>query len=150
MLFKITKIVRYSLTTISFCCLISEITHRFQTAKPAIKQTLLQYLLPWLHNVELVDPNLQQGHSPLNYLNKPLDDHPDYIAAPLRGDGWGSPQATEMVLNNLLYITAKVGRCLEWSYCIGHHCVFKTLFLGKVQSNTNQQTMKLQIITNLA
>lgn len=26
----------------------------------------------------------------------------------LRGEGWGSPQATAMVLNNLMYMTAKV------------------------------------------
>lgn len=36
----------------------SEITHRFQTARPDVRQLLLQYLLPWLHNMELVDPNV--------------------------------------------------------------------------------------------
>lgn len=27
----------------------------------------------------------------------------------LRGEGWGSPRATTMVLNNLMFMTAKVG-----------------------------------------
>ena len=90
-----------------FCSCFSEITQRFQTAKSAIRQTLLQYLLPWLHNLELVDPNLPQG-SAVNTLQKLPDDHSDYMSPPLKGEGWGSPQATEMVLNNLLYITAKV------------------------------------------
>lgn len=36
----------------------AEITHRFQTARPEVRQLLLQYILPWLHNMELVDPNL--------------------------------------------------------------------------------------------
>lgn len=35
-----------------------EITCRFQTARSEVKQLLLQYLLPWLHNMELVDPNV--------------------------------------------------------------------------------------------
>ena len=28
-----------------------------------------------------------------------------------RREGWGSAEATEMVINNLLYITAKVSHC---------------------------------------
>lgn len=36
----------------------AEITHRFQTARPDVRQLLLEYLLPWLHNMELVDPNV--------------------------------------------------------------------------------------------
>ncbi len=95
------------------CLTISEISHRFQTAKPAIRQTLIQYLLPWLLNLELVDPNLQLGISPTGFGTKLPDDHSDYCTPPLRGEGWGSPQATEMVLNNLLYITAKVSNTME-------------------------------------
>uniref|UniRef100_A0A8C2U061 FRY like transcription coactivator n=1 Tax=Coturnix japonica TaxID=93934 RepID=A0A8C2U061_COTJA len=33
----------------------------------------------------------------------------------LRGEGWGSPQATAMVLNNLMYMTAKYGDEVAWS-----------------------------------
>ncbi|XP_021940399.1 protein furry [Zootermopsis nevadensis] len=81
----------------------SEITHRFQTARPEVRQLLLQYLLPWLHNMELVDPNVPPAN-PLSYFQ--------YYATELnrpgsRREGWGSAEATEMVLNNLFYITAK-------------------------------------------
>ncbi|XP_047109734.1 protein furry [Schistocerca piceifrons] len=81
----------------------SEITHRFQTARPEVRQLLLQYLLPWLYNMELVDPNVPPAN-PLSYFQ--------YYAAEMsrpgsRREGWGSAEATEMVLNNLFYITAK-------------------------------------------
>lgn len=46
---------------------VAEITHRFQTARPEVRQLLLQYLLPWLHNMELVDPNVPPGN-PLSYF----------------------------------------------------------------------------------
>lgn len=36
----------------------SEITFRLQTARTSVRQLLLRYLLPWLCNMELVDPNL--------------------------------------------------------------------------------------------
>ena len=87
----------------------SEITHRFQTATPSTRQILLQYLLPWLHNMELVDPNLlPEGNGYRDYPNKLPDLFSDYMKPPLKGEGWGAPQATEMVLNNLLFITCRV------------------------------------------
>ena len=85
----------------------SEITKRIQTASHPVRQCLLQYLIPWLHNMELCDPNLQntgQGaHPPESGIQA------GYVNPPLKGDGWGSPEATHMVLNNLFYITAKFG-----------------------------------------
>ena len=90
-------------------CASAEITHRFQTATPAIRQVLLQYLLPWLHNMELVDPNVNmESTNNQDFLEMPPKHYSDYMKPPLKGEGWGSPQATEMVLNNLLYMTAKV------------------------------------------
>ena len=85
---------------------------------PALRQVLLQYLLPWLYNMELVDPNVC---NPLTtFLNKLGENRTLYAQPFLKGDGWGSPQATEMVLNNLMYITCKVRRplpllCYIWS-----------------------------------
>ncbi|CAG4984451.1 unnamed protein product [Parnassius apollo] len=80
----------------------SEITARFQTARTEVRQLLLQYLLPWLVNIELVDPNVPPAN-PLSYIQ--------YYAAEggrsVRREGLGSAEATEMVLNNLFYITAK-------------------------------------------
>ncbi|KAM3968522.1 microtubule binding protein furry [Aphomia sociella] len=80
----------------------SEITARFQTARTEVRQLLLQYLLPWLVNIELVDPNVPPAN-PLSYIQ--------YYATEAgrsgRREGLGSAEATEMVLNNLFYITAK-------------------------------------------
>ncbi|XP_076272167.1 microtubule binding protein furry isoform X2 [Rhynchophorus ferrugineus] len=80
----------------------SEITYRFQTARPEVRQLLLQYLLPWLHNMELVDPNIPPTnvHMYQFYANEMGTE---------RKEGWGSAEATEMVLNNIFYITAKFG-----------------------------------------
>ena len=91
------------------CFNLSEITHRFQTAKPAIRQTLLKYLLPWLHNMELVDPSLPQSSPLSNFLVRLHDNYTETFKPPLKGEGWGSQEATKMVLNNLFYITVKVG-----------------------------------------
>ncbi|XP_046735470.1 protein furry [Diprion similis] len=82
----------------------SEITHRFQTARREVRQLLLQYLLPWLHNMELVDPNVPPPSNPLSYYQYYAS---DVTRGGPRREGWGSAEATEMVLNNLFYITAK-------------------------------------------
>ncbi|KAL3879804.1 hypothetical protein ACJMK2_032086 [Sinanodonta woodiana] len=87
----------------------SEITHRFQTAKPAVCHSLLKYLLPWLHNMELVDPSLPQSNPFSSFLTRLQDVSTETFKPPLKGEGWGSPEATKMVLNNLFYITVKFG-----------------------------------------
>ncbi|XP_012945432.1 protein furry homolog isoform X2 [Aplysia californica] len=87
----------------------SEITQRFQTARPSVRQTLLKYLLPWLHNMELVDPSLPQNSPLASFLTRLTDAQTDVFVPPLKGEGWGSTQATEMVLNNLFYITVNFG-----------------------------------------
>lgn len=78
----------------------SEVTDRFQTGRPAVRQSLLRCLLPWLRNMELVDPHLvhQLPHRA-----------PFEPAGAEHREGWGSAEATEMVLNNLFYVTAKFG-----------------------------------------
>ena len=100
---------RVKILMLSSVCSVAEITHRFQTALPSVRQLLLQYLLPWLQNMELVDPNLPP-YSPLTSLGNMKDAFPEYLTPPLKGEGWGSAQATEMLLNNLFYITTKVGQ----------------------------------------
>lgn len=62
-------LVEAAVHVISVMCfpLFAEITHRFQTARPEVRQLLLQYLLPWFHNMELVDPNVPPGN-PLSYF----------------------------------------------------------------------------------
>lgn len=94
-----------------------EVSQRFSTTHPNGRQVMLTYLLPWISNIELVD-----SACPCS---------PDYQAAsradsigqshPLKGSGWGSPQATSMVLSNLMYMTAKVGHgpnVLYESWCV--------------------------------
>lgn len=46
---------------------VTEITHRFQTARPEIRSLLLQCLLPWLENMELVAANVTPA-TPLSYI----------------------------------------------------------------------------------
>nr|XP_012384973.2 protein furry homolog-like isoform X4 [Dasypus novemcinctus] len=96
----------------------SEISQRIQTAHPAGRQVMLHYLLPWMNNIELVDLK------PLPTVRRHDDDEDDSLKDRelmvtsrrwLRGEGWGSPQATAMVLNNLMYMTAKYGDELAWS-----------------------------------
>ena len=66
---------------------------------------------PWLCNVQLVDiAATRLFHKD---LQKREDDFIDEVPLPhveMSGDGWGSTKATQLVLNNLFYLTVKV-RC---------------------------------------
>ncbi|XP_044536822.1 protein furry homolog-like [Gracilinanus agilis] len=96
----------------------SEISQRIQTAHPAGRQVMLHYLLPWMNNIELVDlkplPTVRRNDED---EDEALKDRELMVNSRrwLRGEGWGSPQATAMVLNNLMYMTAKYGDELAWS-----------------------------------
>uniref|UniRef100_A0A8C8SL13 FRY like transcription coactivator n=1 Tax=Pelusios castaneus TaxID=367368 RepID=A0A8C8SL13_9SAUR len=96
----------------------SEVSQRIQTAHPGGRQVMLHYLLPWMNNIELVDLK------PLPTIRRQDEDEEDSLKDRemmvnsrrwLRGEGWGSPQATAMVLNNLMYMTAKYGDEVAWS-----------------------------------
>ncbi|KAI5932520.1 Protein furry, partial [Manis javanica] len=88
-----------------------EVSQRFPTTHPNRQQTMLTYLLLWLHNIELVDSRLLlPGSSP----NSPEDDIKDRegevnASHGLKGNGWGFLEAMSLVLNNLMYMTAKYG-----------------------------------------
>lgn len=71
---------------------------------------MLTYLLPWLHNIELVDSRLLLPGSSPNSPEDEVKDREGEVTAShgLKGNGWGSPEATSLVLNNLMYMTAKV------------------------------------------
>ncbi|GAB1289726.1 FRY-like transcription coactivator [Apodemus speciosus] len=95
-----------------------EISQRIQTAHPAGRQAMLHYLLPWMNNIELVDLKpLPSGRRQDDDEDDSLKDRELMVTSRrwLRGEGWGSPQATAMVLNNLMYMTAKYGDELAWS-----------------------------------
>uniref|UniRef100_A0A8C3XE31 FRY microtubule binding protein n=1 Tax=Cyanoderma ruficeps TaxID=181631 RepID=A0A8C3XE31_9PASS len=91
--------------------LFSEVSQRFPTTHPNGRQIMLTYLLPWLHNIELVDNRLLlPGSSPTTPEDELKDkDGEIAITSGLKGNGWGSPEATSLVLNNLMYMTAKYG-----------------------------------------
>lgn len=75
---------------------------------------MLTYLLPWFGNIELVDSGvLLPAFTPCT-SGYDASSHTASTGAsqPLKGTGWGSLQATSMVLNNLMYMTAKVKSCL--------------------------------------
>lgn len=78
-------------------------THRFESARNDVRILILQSLLPWLENMELLASNVPSTASPLSYIMY----YPD-SGTKGRRDGSGSTEATEMILNNLFYITAKV------------------------------------------
>ncbi|KAM9733099.1 protein furry homolog isoform 3-T3 [Menidia menidia] len=91
--------------------LFSEVSQRFPTTHPNGRQIMLTYLLPWLGNIELVDSGLLL---PVLTPSTPSYDSPCQLTGTgsshqLKGTGWGSLQATSMVLNNLMFMTAKYG-----------------------------------------
>uniref|UniRef100_A0A7M4EYN2 FRY microtubule binding protein n=1 Tax=Crocodylus porosus TaxID=8502 RepID=A0A7M4EYN2_CROPO len=91
--------------------LFSEVSQRFPTTHPNGRQIMLTYLLPWLHNIELVDNRLLLPGSSPSTPEDEIKDKEGEIAVTygLKGNGWGSPEATSLVLNNLMYMTAKYG-----------------------------------------
>ncbi|KAJ7396743.1 hypothetical protein BTVI_142063 [Pitangus sulphuratus] len=89
----------------------AQVSQRFPTTHPNGRQIMLTYLLPWLHNIELVDNRLLlPGSSPTTPEDELKDkDGEIAVTGGLKGNGWGSPEATSLVLNNLMYMTAKYG-----------------------------------------
>ena len=87
------------------CCAVCvEIMHRLPQATFAVRQSLLDYMLPWLYNMELVESSLPGTVERAGGKELTCDVEP----ALLKGRGWGSPEATDMILNNLLYTTVTV------------------------------------------
>ncbi|XP_022537188.1 protein furry homolog isoform X1 [Astyanax mexicanus] len=91
--------------------LFSEVSQRFPTTHPNGRQIMLTYLLPWLNNIELADTGLLPPASSPCTPEEETRESSDSIGLThrLKGNGWGSLQATSLVLNNLMYMTAKYG-----------------------------------------
>ena len=96
-----------------------EVSQRIQTAHPGGRQVMLHYLLPWMNNVELVDfkPTVRRPED-CGSGEDDEDVHEREVMMVnsrrwLRGEGWGSPRATTMVLNNLMFMTAKVRQLMD-------------------------------------
>ena len=94
---------------VRFAFLPTEMTARFEMTSPVGQRCILQYMLPWLANIELVDLSNSSPTPP--ELNIETDEEEQTSAmspVELEGEGWGSVEATQLVLNNLFYITVKV------------------------------------------
>uniref|UniRef100_A0A8C2I2E8 Furry homolog b (Drosophila) n=1 Tax=Cyprinus carpio TaxID=7962 RepID=A0A8C2I2E8_CYPCA len=91
--------------------LFSEVSQRFSTTHPNGRQIMLTYLLPWLNNIELVDTGLLPPTSSPCTPEEEAREQSDNLGIThrLKGNGWGSLQATSLVLNNLMFMTAKYG-----------------------------------------
>ncbi|XP_065885600.1 protein furry homolog isoform X2 [Dysidea avara] len=80
--------------------LLSEMVYRFEMAPTSGQRSILQYMVPWLRNVELVSYHKWVGGAGAQQNN---------TNEVLHGSGWGSKEGTQLVLHNLLFITAKFG-----------------------------------------
>uniref|UniRef100_A0A672MAJ2 FRY microtubule binding protein n=1 Tax=Sinocyclocheilus grahami TaxID=75366 RepID=A0A672MAJ2_SINGR len=91
--------------------LFSEVSQRFPTTHPNGRQVMLTYLLPWLSNIELVDGGLLPTVPSPSSSGDNRKGYTHNTSAPhlLRGTGWGSLQGSSLVLNNLMFMTAKYG-----------------------------------------
>ena len=73
------------------------------------QRNILQYMVPWLHNIELVEGAFMKNPSK---VVPSTDSYPAIstgVDQVLTGTGWGSSEGTRLVLYNLLSITSKVG-----------------------------------------
>lgn len=88
-------------------------TLRFETATMVGQRCLLQYLIPWLKNVELADiaeegfERMMTSHEENEDPSEIPENTRQLKPVPLAGEGWGSVHASQMVLNNLFYLTVK-------------------------------------------
>ncbi|XP_071847950.1 protein furry homolog-like isoform X4 [Apostichopus japonicus] len=97
----------------------NEITMRFESttemaghldSSPTMsRKILLEILIPWLYNIELVDCDVEnEAQINMGLGRDDLAEDQD-VGCPQRKTGWGSKQATQVVLNNLLSITQEYG-----------------------------------------
>ena len=94
---------------------------RIEGASLVNKRSLLQLILPWLSNIELVDVLVLplQDTLPLQRTQS------DTTQSGLKGTGWGCHQASELVLNNLLFLT--IEHSLEFPHEVV--CLFIFVFV---------------------
>ena len=89
---------------------LSEMVLRFEMAPRSGQRSILQYMVPWLSNIELMDECHPPPSGPAQPPDYTLEEDEDEEEGDrgLKGSGWGSLEGTKVVLHNLLYITAKV------------------------------------------
>uniref|UniRef100_A0A915PVF0 Uncharacterized protein n=1 Tax=Setaria digitata TaxID=48799 RepID=A0A915PVF0_9BILA len=75
----------------------SEVCCRVENAKCSRRTAILSLLSAWLENIQLVDPQVDGTREESGAVRP----------------GWGSAEATQLILNNLLYITATLSEHLK-------------------------------------
>lgn len=88
-----------------------EITERFESAPLLNRKIMLECVQPWLYNIELTQgPNESDvTQTETNKEKEPIEMEDHDYGSPMKRNGWGSKAATDIVLNNLFFITAEVG-----------------------------------------
>ena len=90
-------------TMFIFC----ELTSRFDACTcVSTRRTILNLLLPWFYNIELINPNVVCVENCSNNKNNNKNGNLNNVLLGLES-GYGSIEATHLVLNNLLYLTCK-------------------------------------------
>ena len=85
-----------------------EITSRFESCTShSIRRTMLNVLVPWFYNLELVDSNVI-APTTVNVSSCEPPSATGLGFLPLQ-TGYGSAEGTQMILNNLFYLTCKFG-----------------------------------------
>uniref|UniRef100_A0A8C4NEA5 Furry homolog b (Drosophila) n=1 Tax=Eptatretus burgeri TaxID=7764 RepID=A0A8C4NEA5_EPTBU len=87
--------------------LFSEISQRFTSTSTRGRRALLSLLQPWLANIQLLDWTAQAQDFERSEKRELSSCAEVSGKRWLRGSGWGSEQASELILNNLMYITAQ-------------------------------------------
>lgn len=100
-----------------FC---AEMVKRFEVVGNQGRRSILQLMLPWLRNVELVEDNLR--HHVVSCFEETAAVSSSSPCNPLlKGTGWGSLEGSQLVLHNLVYLTAKVCTgalcCVTFAVC---------------------------------
>ena len=89
-------------TMFIFC----ELTSRLeQCSSHQLRRTMLNVLIPWLYNIELIDSNVLMSNN--SSASSSLPKSMNGLAFLQLQSGYGSMEATEIILNNLFYLTCK-------------------------------------------
>uniref|UniRef100_A0A1I8HQR2 MOR2-PAG1_C domain-containing protein n=1 Tax=Macrostomum lignano TaxID=282301 RepID=A0A1I8HQR2_9PLAT len=91
----------------------SELTRRCEEARPPLKQIIFRLLLPWLRPIEL---------------------SLDRDAIPATSGGYGSIEASEMILNNLVVLTHQIGDLFPFE--------LEAIWQGLVRSSADHSNLK--------
>lgn len=93
---------------ISFSLSLSvEITHRFQSAREDVRALLLQCLLPWLQNMELVATSVPPA-TPLSYIMVSLSSRRRLMKGVKRGFSWCLSYCFFITLQAKCFASSKV------------------------------------------